>query len=45
MTSKGQKKEAWLVGYTDQKRRASHQTFSRKRDADEYHATVNGRPP
>jgi hypothetical protein len=24
MTSKGQKKEAWLVGYTDQKRRASH---------------------
>ena len=39
-TSKGEKKEAWLVDYTDQNGDRHIQTFDRKKDADEYHATV-----
>ena len=39
-TAKGEKKEAWLVDYTDQIGERHIQTFSRKKDADDYHATV-----
>jgi integrase len=39
-TSKGETKEAWLVDYADQNGERHIQTFARKRDADEYHATV-----
>lgn len=39
-TSKGEKKEAWIVDYTDQSGERHIQTFSRKKEADEYHATV-----
>jgi integrase len=39
-TSQGERKEAWLVDYTDQNGERHIQTFSRKKDADEYHATV-----
>jgi integrase len=40
MTSKGEKKEAWIVDYTDQSGERHIQTFSRKKEADEYQATV-----
>lgn len=39
-TQKGEKKEAWLVDYIDQGGERHVQTFGRKKDADEYHATV-----
>jgi integrase len=39
-TSKGEKKEAWIVDYTDQEGDRHIETFERKKDADEYHATV-----
>ena len=39
-TRKGEKKEAWLVDYSDQNGGRHIQTFGRKKDADEYHATV-----
>jgi integrase len=39
-TSRGESKEAWLVDYTDQSGERHIQTFSRKKDADDYHATV-----
>src|SRR4249920_867364 len=40
-TSKGEKKEAWLVDYVDQNGERHIQTFSRKKEADEYHSQVN----
>ncbi len=39
-TRKGEEKEAWLVDYVDQDGERHIQTFSRKKDADDYHATV-----
>jgi integrase len=39
-TAKGEKKEAWIVDYIDQDGERHIQTFSRKREADECHATV-----
>lgn len=39
-TSRGEKKEAWLVDYCDQSDERHIQTFSRKKEADAYHATV-----
>jgi integrase len=39
-TSRGERKEAWLVDYADQSGERHIQTFSRKKEADEYHATV-----
>lgn len=39
-TSTGEKKEAWIVDYVDQEGGRHIQTFSRKKDADEYRATV-----
>ena len=39
-TSRGERKEAWLVDYADQNGERHIQTFSRKKEADEYHATV-----
>jgi integrase len=39
-TRKGEKKEAWIVDYTDQAAKRHIQTFERKKEADEYHATV-----
>jgi integrase len=39
-TSKGEKKEAWLVDYSDQAGERHIQTFSRKKEADAYHSTV-----
>jgi integrase len=40
ITRNGEAKEAWLVDYADQNGERHIQTFSRKKDADEYHATV-----
>jgi integrase len=40
-TSKGESKEAWIVDYADQNGERHIQTFSRKKEADEFHATVN----
>ena len=40
-TSKGERKEAWIVDYADQDGERHIQTFNRKKEADEYHATVN----
>jgi integrase len=40
-TRKGEKKEAWIVDYADQSGERHIQTFSRKKDADEYHASVS----
>lgn len=37
---KGERKEAWIVDYADQAGERHIQTFDRKKDADEYHATV-----
>ena len=39
-TSKGEEKIAWVVDYTDQAGARHIQTFSLKKDADEFHATV-----
>ena len=39
-TSKGETKEAWVVDYADQAGARHIQTFERKKDADEFHATV-----
>jgi integrase len=40
ITRKGEAKESWVVDYVDQKGERHLQTFSRKKEADEYHATV-----
>jgi len=40
MTRKGEQKEVWIVDYVDQNGERHIQTFERKKDADEYHATV-----
>jgi integrase len=40
VTRKGEKKEAWIVDYTDQEGDRHIETFARKKDADAYHATV-----
>jgi integrase len=39
-TRKGEKKEAWIVDYSDQEGDRHIETFARKKDADDYHATV-----
>jgi len=39
-TAKGPEKEAWIVDYVDQRGERHIQTFDRKKEADEYHATV-----
>jgi len=39
-TRRGQQREAWVVHYYDQDGQPHIQTFNRKKDADEYHATV-----
>ena len=44
-TSRGETKEAWIVDYTDQDGERHIQTFARKKDADEYHATGQCRCP
>jgi integrase len=38
--SRGERKEAWVVDYVDQRGDRHIKTFERKRDADAYHATV-----
>jgi integrase len=40
-TRKGEQKESWVVDYCDQTGERHIRTFERKKDADEYHATVN----
>ena len=39
-TRRGEKKEAWIVDYTDQAGERHIQTYNRKKEADEYHSTV-----
>ena len=39
-TSKGERKEAWIVDYTDQHGERHIETFAKKKDADAYRATV-----
>jgi integrase len=39
-TAEGEQREAWLVDYTDQEGKRRFATYSRKKDADEFHATV-----
>lgn len=39
-TKDGERKEAWIVDYTDQVGERHIQTFQRKKEADEYHASV-----
>jgi integrase len=39
-TRKGERKESWIVDYVDQAGDRHIQTFARKKDAEEYHATV-----
>jgi integrase len=39
-TAKGENKEAWIVDYFDQHGERHIQTFGRKKEADDYHATV-----
>jgi integrase len=39
-TRTGERKEAWIVDYSDQQGARHIHTFARKKDADEYHATV-----
>ncbi len=39
-TRKGERKEAWIVDYTDQHGNRHIETFQRKKDADDYHAKV-----
>ena len=40
VTSRGENKEAWIVAYADQTGERHIRTFERKREADEYHASV-----
>jgi integrase len=40
-TRTGESKEAWIVDYADQQGERHIQTFERKKDADEYHASVS----
>lgn len=40
-TSKGEKKEAWVVDYTDQRGARILKTFKRKKDADAYASTTH----
>jgi integrase len=40
ITRNGEVKEAWIVDYTDQQGDRHIETFARKKDADEYHASV-----
>ena len=40
ITSKGEERTAWIVDYVDQDGDRTIATFSKKKDADEYHATV-----
>jgi len=40
ITRKGEAKESWVVDYVDQNEKRHLRTFSRKKEADEYHATV-----
>lgn len=40
VTSKGEAKEAWIVDYADQQGERHIKTFDRKKDADDYRATV-----
>jgi integrase len=40
VTRTGEAREAWIVDYTDQQGARHIHTFARKKDADEYHATV-----
>ena len=39
-TRKGEQKEAWIVDYADQHGQRHIRTFHRKKDADDYKATV-----
>jgi integrase len=39
-TRRGENKEAWIVDYIDQQGERHIQTFERKKEADEFHATV-----
>jgi integrase len=39
-TAKGERKESWVVDYFDQNGERHIETFSRKKDADERHATI-----
>lgn len=39
-TARGEQREAWIVDYVDQQGERHVQTFERKKEADEYHATV-----
>src|SRR5215472_6236791 len=39
-TRSGEQKEAWIVDYFDQEGDRHIETFQRKKDADDYHATV-----
>jgi integrase len=39
-TRRGEKKESWIVDYVDQNGERHIQTFVRKKEADDYHATV-----
>jgi integrase len=40
VTRKGERKEAWIVDYVDQKGKRHLKTFDKKKQADAYHATV-----
>jgi integrase len=40
VTTKGETKEAWVVDYIDQRGDRHIETFARKKDADDYQATV-----
>jgi integrase len=39
-TASGERREAWLVDYNDQAGERRFSTFARKKEADDYHATV-----
>jgi integrase len=39
--AKGEPQEAWIVDYVDQRGKRHIKTFSKKKDADAHHATVN----
>ena len=40
VTSKGEVREAWIVDYVDRQGDQHIKHFDRKKDADEYHASV-----
>jgi integrase len=40
VTRRGERREVWIVDYSDQQGDRHIHTFARKKDADEYHATV-----